>query len=100
MRTTKDFTMTNAPVEFSGKKVFITGGSSGIGKQLASDFLRLGARVAILANDQDKLEASRMDLERIAARVSAYRCDIASLQQVKMAISRYIHEHGSPDVLI
>lgn len=92
--------MNRDPVKFSGKKVFITGGSSGIGKQLASDFLRLGARVAILSNNRDKLDQSRIDLERIAPGVSAYCCDIASLQQVQSAVSRYVDEHGSPDILI
>jgi len=40
---------TFSPFDFNGKVVFISGGSSGIGEQLAKDFINLGAAKVIIA---------------------------------------------------
>lgn len=85
---------------FSNKKVFITGGSSGIGKQLAADFLRLGSHVGILSNDPLKLESARVDLSAISPTVSALTCDVSQLDQVKSAVAAYTEQYGAPDILI
>lgn len=44
---------------FKGQRVIVTGGASGIGAQIAEDFLAEGAHVAILDRDADKLELMR-----------------------------------------
>lgn len=65
---------------FTGKQVVITGGSSGVGKELARLLLARGAHVTLLARDREKLEAARSELgpERVAVMV----CDVASDVQV------------------
>jgi 3-dehydrosphinganine reductase len=65
---------------FAGKRVVITGGSSGVGKELARQLLARGAHVTLLARDREKLEAARSELgvERLAVMV----CDVASAAQV------------------
>jgi FlaA1/EpsC-like NDP-sugar epimerase len=40
---------TLSPLDFTGKVVFISGGSSGIGEQLAKDFINHGAAKVIIA---------------------------------------------------
>jgi len=40
--------------QFQNKHVIITGGSAGLGKQLAIQFSRLGASVTIIARDEKK----------------------------------------------
>lgn len=49
-----------------GKHVFITGGSSGIGKAIAEIAVKQGAHVTIAARDVTKLEATQADLRKIA----------------------------------
>ena len=44
-----------ANFEYKGKHVVVTGGSSGIGLELAKYYMALGARVTIVARDVDKL---------------------------------------------
>lgn len=44
---------------FSGKAYVITGGGSGIGLKLAKELKSLGARVALIGRDADKLERVR-----------------------------------------
>ena len=43
------------PVNIKGAHVLVTGGSSGIGKEVAREALRLGANVTILARNTEKL---------------------------------------------
>jgi len=85
---------------FSNKKVFITGGSSGIGKQLAADFLRLGCQVGIVSNDLLKLERARTELSAISSNISAFPCDVGEPQQVKSTVQSYLREYGAPDILV
>lgn len=65
---------------FTGKQVVITGGSSGVGKELARLLLARGAHVTLLARDREKLEAARSELG--AERVAVMVCDVASAAQV------------------
>jgi 3-dehydrosphinganine reductase len=66
---------------FTGKQVVITGGSSGVGKELARLLLARGAHVTLLARDRAKLEAVRNELG--AERVAVMVCDVASAAQVE-----------------
>lgn len=47
---------------YKGKHVLITGGSSGIGLEVAREYLRLGANVTIMARDTKRLESAKTDL--------------------------------------
>jgi uncharacterized protein len=85
---------------FRDKKVFITGGSSGIGKQLAADFLRLGSQVGIASNDLLKLERARAELSAISPNISAFPCDVGEPQQVKSTVQSYVGEFGAPDIVV
>lgn len=85
---------------FSGVKVFITGGSSGIGKEIANQLLQQGAQVAIAANNAQKLEDARREFEAIGGAVDTYCCDVASIAEVRAAVHEYVASHGAPDVVI
>ena len=49
--------------DFKNKHVFITGGSSGLGKSIAVNFAREGAHVTIVARDVKKLEDAKKEIE-------------------------------------
>jgi short-subunit dehydrogenase len=84
----------------STEKVLITGGSSGIGKQLAADFLRRGAHVTIVANEASKLRSAHADLSAISPSVCALECDVAVLAEVRRMAEEYLRKFGPPDVLV
>jgi 3-dehydrosphinganine reductase len=68
----------------TGKHVLITGGSSGIGKAVAKEALLRGAAVVtILARNEEKLEATKSELERLITpkldqRVNTISADVCS----------------------
>lgn len=80
--------------------VIITGGSSGIGKQLACDLLRLGNKVIIASNDIGKLNQAIENLSKISPQVYKFWLDVGELQSVKNFADQVLQEHGCPDVLV
>ncbi|MDD9933815.1 MAG: SDR family NAD(P)-dependent oxidoreductase, partial [Myxococcales bacterium] len=64
--------------EFEGKIAVITGGSTGMGRELAMQLAGEGCHVAICDVVEDKMEATRAACEEAApagTRVTAHRCD-------------------------
>jgi short-subunit dehydrogenase len=82
------------------EKVLITGGSSGIGKQLAEDFLRRGAHVTIVSNNASKLQSARSELAAISRSICALACDVAELGEVHRMAEEYLLQFGPPNVLV
>ncbi len=89
---------------FTGKKVYITGGSSGIGRATALELVEQGAHVAISARGQDRLNEtlSAMQNKRANAeqKVFAYRVDVADQEEVKANSQQVLADLGGLDVLI
>ncbi|TMM09305.1 MAG: SDR family oxidoreductase [Actinobacteria bacterium] len=80
-----------------GKRVVVTGGTSGIGEATSRRFLEEGARVVALAFGEEEVATAPEQLPGIAA---ALRCDVADAQQVDDAFARVDELLGGVDVLI
>ncbi|MEI9915798.1 MAG: SDR family oxidoreductase [Methylovirgula sp.] len=50
-------------VDLTGKRVLVTGASSGIGRRTATDLAKRGAILVLSGRDAERLEATRQDLE-------------------------------------
>lgn len=90
--------------EVTGKTVFITGGSEGIGKSLALEFVKRGANVVIMARTESKLQSAVKDLEaakvRDAQKIGLQKMDVTDMSSVKEGISSASAAFGSPAFLI
>ena len=88
---------------FAGKRVVVTGGSSGIGKALASALVDEGAHVCLVARGQAKLDAAVAELrERAAAeqRVAAVALDVGDREAVDAAAPEIVAALAGVDVLV
>lgn len=89
---------------FSGKTVFITGGSSGIGLASACLFAKEGAHVAIFARTKKKLDEAVQTIASVkkflSQKIIAYQCDVSVHSQVDKAFARAIKDFGVCDILI
>jgi NADP-dependent 3-hydroxy acid dehydrogenase YdfG len=63
-------------MNFQNQIVWITGASSGIGRELALEFARKGATVAISARRMDLLELLVKDIESNGGSAKAFHCDV------------------------
>ncbi|KQS58476.1 dehydrogenase [Geodermatophilus sp. Leaf369] len=69
----------------AGKRVLVTGATSGIGEAMVDGFLALGAAVHVLGRNGDKTQAlvARLRAEHAGADVEAEVCDIGDLDAVR-----------------
>ncbi|MGW4571682.1 SDR family oxidoreductase [Streptomyces tendae] len=82
--------------KYEGKRVVITGGSSGFGLATAQLLVDEGARVLITGRDQAALDAAR---DRLGQNAVAVRSDAASLFDIDALADRVKAEFGTVDVL-
>ncbi|MET0453673.1 MAG: SDR family oxidoreductase [Mycobacterium sp.] len=82
--------------EYDGKKIVITGGSSGLGLAAAQLFVDEGARVVITGRTQSTLDAAG---ERLGASAVVVRSDMASLPDIDALAERAGAEFGSLDAI-
>lgn len=87
--------------QIAGSNVVITGGASGIGRQLALKTAALGARVVLWDIDEERLASVRDELQQVAGRPAhAYRCDVSDRQSVYTAAERVKSDVGAVSVLV
>jgi len=90
--------------DFDNKRVFITGGSSGIGFSTANLFARKGSHIIIFARGEERLEAAKNEISGNAVskdqQFSCMQLDVSNHKDVKTVMSNAIKVFGTPDVLI
>jgi short-subunit dehydrogenase len=85
---------------WSDKVVMITGASSGIGRGLALELSRRGARVGLLARRKDLLDQIVAEIEAQNGKALALPVDVQDADAVRAAADRLRSEFGPIDVLI
>ena len=85
---------------YDGQVVIVTGGGTGLGKAIATEFARLGASVAILSRDEAHRAAGQAAVEEAGGRGLATRCDIRDPGSIATAFDQVEQALGPIDVLI
>lgn len=85
---------------FDGATVVVTGGGTGLGKAIALEFARLGARLAVLSRKPEHLDAARAAVEEVGAEVECVECDIRDADAIAVAFDRVEQRFGLPGVLV
>jgi NAD(P)-dependent dehydrogenase (short-subunit alcohol dehydrogenase family) len=87
-------------MKFADKVVWITGGSSGIGRSTALAFAREGADVAVSARRVDRLAEVVAEIEGLGRRGVAVACDVVDEAQVARAVAEVRERMGRLDVAL
>lgn len=82
-----------------GKRVLITGGSSGIGKATAIKLAAAGAQVLLVARGADKLERTQAEIRAAKGHVRIYPCDLTDDSACSELVSTVLRD-GGIDLLI
>lgn len=80
----------------SGRVIFLTGGSEGIGWECAKAYAAHGARVCLVARTAAKVEAAVAELGEGHLGLA---CDVAEDEQVRSAIERTVEKFGRLDAI-
>jgi len=87
--------------QYAGRLVLVTGGSSGMGLELAGLLAAEGARVWLLARHQDKLEAALRTLPTEHGQTHGIvTADVTDWNGVQAAVERVRAAAGVPDILV
>ena len=86
-------------INLTGRRVLITGASSGIGRAAVKAFVDEGAVVLAVARSKDRLDALATELGG-PARVAAFVADVAQGPAMEALAREILATHGVPDVVI
>ena len=87
-------------MDFKNKTVLITGASSGIGKQTAIEFAKLGANIILIARRKEKLIKLADELKKFNVTTFVCQCDVSDKIKVKEMSKIILEKFDSIDVLV
>jgi len=87
-------------LELGGRAALVTGGSRGLGLQIAEALGEMGARVAITARKRDELDAAVSHLEKREIEATAFVCDIGKREAIPGLVEAVLAKLGKVDILV
>jgi len=88
------------PIELAGKRILLTGASSGIGEAAAEQFAREGATVVVVARRQELLDALAERITTAGGDATAIACDVSDMDAVDALVADVEKRLGGVDILI
>jgi NAD(P)-dependent dehydrogenase (short-subunit alcohol dehydrogenase family) len=86
--------------DFSGRHVFVAGGSSGINFGIAQAFARAGARISVISRSADKVAAAAQQLEALGTQALGLAADVRQPAALEAAFAQASARFGPIDVLV
>ena len=87
--------------DLSGRVALVTGGSRGLGREMAFAFARFGADVAIASRKQESCEATAAEIrEATGRRAIGFGCHVGKWTELDRLAERAFAELGSVDILV
>src|SRR5689334_13616134 len=75
------------PIELAGKRILLTGASSGIGEAAAEQFAHAGATVVAVARRQDLLDALADRITAAGGEAIPIPCDVSNMDAVDALVA-------------
>jgi peroxisomal 2,4-dienoyl-CoA reductase len=88
------------PDTLIGQVAFITGGATGIGKEICRVLGRHGARVAIASRKREVLEAAARELTAEGLEVHVESCDVRDFEAVERVVAGIVERYGRLDIVV
>ena len=85
---------------YEDQVVIVTGGGTGLGKAMAVEFARLGARIAVMSRKEEHREAGVAAIEAVGAKAAGIACDIRQPDAIAEAFDAVESQLGAPSVLV
>jgi NAD(P)-dependent dehydrogenase (short-subunit alcohol dehydrogenase family) len=86
--------------DLNGKRILLTGASSGIGEAAAAKFARRGATVVVAARRQELLDELVDRITAAGGSARAHACDLSDLDAVDELVAKLEQDLGGIDILI
>ena len=83
-----------------GRVALVTGASQGIGRACALMLAESGAKVALCARSQEKLEQLAQEITGKSGEAAAFKMDVANEEEIKAGVKAIIARFGKIDILV
>jgi NAD(P)-dependent dehydrogenase (short-subunit alcohol dehydrogenase family) len=87
-------------IDLTGKRILLTGASSGIGESAAELFARDGANLVVVARRQDRLDALVQRVTDAGGSAVAMPCDLSDLDAIDRLVKTVEDRLGGVDILV
>lgn len=92
--------MTKYFSDIKGKVVIVTGGSKGIGKEIALEYSKLGAKVVIIGRNIDDLNNVKQELDRNSENNLVIQVDLNDVSALNKKVDDIYEKYKSIDILV
>lgn len=86
--------------DLTGRVAVVTGGSIGLGRQMAEGLAEMGANLVLCARKKERCEQAAKELQTLGVRTLALGCDVRNPSSVGELVDATISQFGRIDILI
>lgn len=99
--TTQNSTMTAKQLfDLTGRVAIVTGGSIGLGRQMAEGLAEMGAHLVLCARKEERCQQAAEELRQLGVKAIAMSCDVTSPASIQDVVNKSLAQFGRIDVLI
>lgn len=86
--------------DLSGRVAIVTGGSVGLGRQMAEALAEMGADVVLCARKKERCVQTAEELLKLGVKTLALGCDVRNPAEIQSVVDTTLAEFGRIDILI
>jgi len=91
---------TKSLFDLSGRVAIVTGGSIGLGRQMAEGLAEMGANLVLCARKKERCEQAAEELKQLGVKTLALACDVKNSENVRSVVQETVSHFDRIDILI
>lgn len=87
-------------LDLAGRVAIVTGGSIGLGRQMAEGLAEMGASLVLGARKPERCQEAAVELQQLGIKAIALACDVRDQTSVQELVDRTLAQFGKIDILV
>ncbi len=86
--------------DLKGRTAIVTGGGSGLGRQMAFGLAEAGANIVVCSRKLERCEEAAREMEKLGVKALGLRCDLNRGDEVDQVVKAALDRFGKIDILV